>query len=90
VTGKEVGYFRLPYEGDDEQSTRGAIEGILRSQRYGYVVTSHDYDSDEQLTATNNYGTVDPNWIIDRTLAWGRVVGQDKVRHGLNDRGHPH
>jgi chitinase len=30
-----------------------------------------------------NYGTVDPNWIIDRTLAWGRVVGQDKVAMGF-------
>jgi chitinase len=30
-----------------------------------------------------NYGTVDPNWIIDRTLAWARVVGQDKVGMGF-------
>jgi chitinase len=30
-----------------------------------------------------NYGTVDPNWIVDRTLAWGRVVGQDKVTMGF-------
>ena len=27
VTGKEVGYFRLPYEGDDEKSTQAAIDG---------------------------------------------------------------
>jgi chitinase len=30
-----------------------------------------------------NYGTVDPNWIVDRTLAWGRVVGHDKVSMGF-------
>jgi chitinase len=30
-----------------------------------------------------NYGTVDPNWIVDRTLAWGRVLGQDKVAMGF-------
>jgi chitinase len=30
-----------------------------------------------------NYGTVDPNWIVDRTLAWGRTVGQDKVGMGF-------
>jgi chitinase len=30
-----------------------------------------------------NYGTVDPNWIVDRTLAWGRIVGQDKVAMGF-------
>jgi peptidoglycan-N-acetylglucosamine deacetylase len=47
VTGKEVGYFRLPYEGDDEKSTQAATEGILRAQRYGYLVTSHDFDSDD-------------------------------------------
>ena len=47
VTGQEVGYFRLPYEGDDEKSTRNAMEGLLRSQRYGYLVASHDFDSDD-------------------------------------------
>ena len=47
VTGKEVGYFRLPYEGSDENSTQTAIDGMLRSQRYGYLVTSHDFDSDD-------------------------------------------
>ena len=30
-----------------------------------------------------NYGTVDPTWIVDRTLAWGRVVGEDKVAMGF-------
>ncbi len=53
VTGKEVGYFRLPYEGDDEESTRAAIEGILRSQRYGYLVASHDFDSDDWRYASH-------------------------------------
>jgi len=47
VTGKEVGYFRLPYEGSDENSTQAAIEGMLRSQRYGYLVTSNDFDSND-------------------------------------------
>jgi biofilm PGA synthesis N-glycosyltransferase PgaC len=53
VTGKEVGYFRLPYEGDDETSTQAAIDGILRSQRYGYLVASHDYDSDDWRYASH-------------------------------------
>jgi chitinase len=30
-----------------------------------------------------NYGTVDPNWIVNRALAWGRVVGEDKVGMGF-------
>jgi peptidoglycan-N-acetylglucosamine deacetylase len=53
VTGKQVGYFRLPYEGDDEKSTRDAMEGLLRSQRYGYVVASHDFDSDDWRYASH-------------------------------------
>jgi peptidoglycan-N-acetylglucosamine deacetylase len=53
VTGKEVGYFRLPYEGDDEKSTQAAIEGMLRSQRYGYQVASHDFDSDDWRYASH-------------------------------------
>ncbi len=53
VTGKEVGYFRLPYEGDDEKSTRDAMEGLLRSQRYGYLVASHDFDSDDWRYASH-------------------------------------
>jgi chitinase len=30
-----------------------------------------------------NYGTVEPTQIVDRTLAWGRVVGEDKVAMGF-------
>jgi chitinase len=30
-----------------------------------------------------NYGTVEPTWIVDRTLAWGRVIGEDKVAMGF-------
>ncbi len=47
VTGKEVGWFRLPYEGDDAESTQATIEGLLRSQQLGYLVTSHDYDTND-------------------------------------------
>ena len=47
VTGKEVGWFRLPYEGDDAASTQATIEGLLRSQQLGYLVTSHDYDTND-------------------------------------------
>jgi poly-beta-1,6 N-acetyl-D-glucosamine synthase len=53
VTGKEVGYFRLPYEGDDEKSTQAAIDGVLRAQRYGYLVASHDFDSNDWRYAAN-------------------------------------
>ncbi|HKF87784.1 MAG TPA: glycosyltransferase [Propionibacteriaceae bacterium] len=47
VTGKKVGFFRAPYQGDDERSIRMAIEGLLRAQQYGYLVASHDYDSED-------------------------------------------
>ena len=52
VTGQEVGYFRLPYEGDDEKTTQATIDGILRAQRYGYLVTSHDFDTDDWAYAS--------------------------------------
>lgn len=53
VTGREVAYFRLPYEGNDEESTQHTIDGILRSQRFGYLVTSHDFDTDDWAYAAN-------------------------------------
>lgn len=53
VTGREVGYFRLPYEGNDEASTQDTIDGILRAQRYGYLVTSHDFDTDDWAYAAH-------------------------------------
>ena len=53
VTGKQVGYARLPYSGDDEKSTQAAVDGMLRSQRYGYLVASHDFDSDDWRYASH-------------------------------------
>jgi peptidoglycan-N-acetylglucosamine deacetylase len=44
-TGHYGSYFRLPYEGDDEESIRGDAPGILRAQQLGYVVASHDFDT---------------------------------------------
>ncbi|WP_337061974.1 glycosyltransferase [Kineococcus sp. G2] len=45
TTHQSVGYFRLPYEGDDVESTQRTVDGLLRAQKYGYVVTSHDFDT---------------------------------------------
>ncbi|WP_432535783.1 glycosyltransferase [Kineococcus arenarius] len=45
ATHQSIGYFRLPYEGDDLESTQQTIDGLLRAQEYGYVVTSHDVDT---------------------------------------------
>ncbi|WP_091757300.1 bifunctional polysaccharide deacetylase/glycosyltransferase family 2 protein [Pedococcus cremeus] len=47
VTGTEAAYFRLPYEGNDVASTQATVDGILRAQRFGYVVASHDFDTDD-------------------------------------------
>jgi cellulose synthase/poly-beta-1,6-N-acetylglucosamine synthase-like glycosyltransferase/peptidoglycan/xylan/chitin deacetylase (PgdA/CDA1 family) len=44
-TGTYASYFRLPYEGDDEESARGDAPGILRAQQLGYIVASHDFDT---------------------------------------------
>jgi peptidoglycan-N-acetylglucosamine deacetylase len=44
-TGRYASYVRLPYEGDDEQTMRAFLRGMLRTQQLGYVVASHDFDS---------------------------------------------
>ncbi len=43
-TGHHASYFRLPYEGEDEESMRDDAPGILRAQELGYAVVSHDFD----------------------------------------------
>jgi biofilm PGA synthesis N-glycosyltransferase PgaC len=47
VTHHSNSFFRLPYMGNDEQSLRNHITGILTAQRQGYVVASNDFDSDD-------------------------------------------
>ncbi len=44
ITGHHASYFRLPYEGQDEESMRDDAPGILRAQQLGYAVVSHDFD----------------------------------------------
>src|SRR3712207_4904217 len=43
-TAQKASYFRLPYEGDDEESMRDDAPGILRAQQLGYSVVTHDFD----------------------------------------------
>lgn len=47
VTHREVAYVRLPYEGGDQGSAQAEIDGLLRAQRWGYLVVSHDFDTDD-------------------------------------------
>lgn len=47
ATGTQSSFFRLPYMGNDEQSLRNHIAGILTAQRQGYIVASNDFDSDD-------------------------------------------
>jgi biofilm PGA synthesis N-glycosyltransferase PgaC len=44
-TGQSATFFRLPYEGDDDETTREDTVGILRAQQMGYVIASHDFDT---------------------------------------------
>ncbi len=37
--------FRLPYSGDDPESMQATVDGILRAQQWGYLVSSHDFDT---------------------------------------------
>jgi peptidoglycan-N-acetylglucosamine deacetylase len=73
VTGKEVGYVRLPYEGDDDESTRGSLASLIRVQRLGYVVTSHDYDThDWEYAAHPRLGPIPLPDLNDPTLGTRR------------------
>jgi cellulose synthase/poly-beta-1,6-N-acetylglucosamine synthase-like glycosyltransferase/peptidoglycan/xylan/chitin deacetylase (PgdA/CDA1 family) len=47
TTGMEASYFRLPYEGEDDESIQAAITGLLRAQKLGYLVVSHDVSTND-------------------------------------------
>jgi cellulose synthase/poly-beta-1,6-N-acetylglucosamine synthase-like glycosyltransferase/peptidoglycan/xylan/chitin deacetylase (PgdA/CDA1 family) len=46
-TGRYSSYFRLPYEGSDTAEVQADAPGILRAQRDGYLVVSHDFDTED-------------------------------------------
>ena len=45
VTGQQAGFWRMPYLGNDELSQQQTIEGLLRAQRLGYVLSNYDLDT---------------------------------------------
>ena len=47
TTGTKSSFFRMPYMGNDEQSLRSHILGIMTAQSMGYLVVSNDYDSND-------------------------------------------
>jgi len=47
ITGQQVGFWRMPYEGGDDWSLQTSIDGVLRAQRLGYTFSSHDFDTDD-------------------------------------------
>ncbi len=47
ITGHYSSYFRLPYEGVDDETTQASINGLLRAQQWGYMVVSHDFDTED-------------------------------------------
>jgi len=47
ATNHTSSMFRLPYMGNDEQSMRNHILGILTAQRMGYTIAGHDFDTDD-------------------------------------------
>jgi biofilm PGA synthesis N-glycosyltransferase PgaC len=47
ATGSYASYFRLPYEGDDDAGRQDDLPGILRAQQDGYLVASHDFDTED-------------------------------------------
>lgn len=49
ATNTRSSFFRLPYMGNDEQSMRNHILGILTAQQLGYIIAGHNFDSDDYL-----------------------------------------
>ncbi|NEK59047.1 glycosyltransferase [Geodermatophilus sabuli] len=76
--GHAAPYFRLPYEGDDEDSTRAAATGILRAQQLGYVVASHDFDTLDWAHASGE---------IDGPIELPPLGEQDNITMLLHDSG---
>jgi len=56
ITGHYSSYFRLPYEGNDEESTQETLNGLLRAQQWGYLVVSHDFDTEDWEYALHPHG----------------------------------
>ena len=51
--------FRLPYSSDDPESQQKTVDGILRAQQWGYLVSSHDFDTlDWEYTAGPAKGAI--------------------------------
>ena len=49
ITGQQAGFWRMPYQGADEQSQQQTIDGLLRAQRLGYTLANYDLDTDDWL-----------------------------------------
>ena len=65
ITGHYSSYFRLPYEGDDEASIQATLNGLLRAQRWGYLVVSHDFDTEDWQYALHPHGPQIPMPPLD-------------------------
>jgi peptidoglycan-N-acetylglucosamine deacetylase len=60
ITGQQAGYWRIPYDGgDDDESQQAGIDGILRAQRAGYLLASHDFNTDDWQHDADPLGNVD-------------------------------
>ncbi|MGY2127010.1 bifunctional polysaccharide deacetylase/glycosyltransferase family 2 protein [Blastococcus sp. SYSU DS0617] len=51
-TGYRTDLFRLPYDGADDRSLTGAAPGIMRAQQLGYLVATHDFDTQDWAYAS--------------------------------------
>jgi cellulose synthase/poly-beta-1,6-N-acetylglucosamine synthase-like glycosyltransferase/peptidoglycan/xylan/chitin deacetylase (PgdA/CDA1 family) len=59
VTGQQVGYWRMPFEGGDDSSLQDNVAGVLRAQQLGYTFAAHDFETDDWKHETNSRESVD-------------------------------
>lgn len=79
TTGVRSSFFRLPYMGNDEQSMRNHLVGILTAQKLGYVIANHNFDSDDWMF--NNGGKqLLPNFDGQPIVALLHDAGGDRTK----------
>jgi len=72
ITGQQIGYWRMPFQGDDEKSHQDTIDGLLRAQQLGYILANYDLDTrDWEVEAKPGKSMADiplPNLTGDKNI----------------------
>jgi biofilm PGA synthesis N-glycosyltransferase PgaC len=82
ITDQQAGFWRMPYEGGDNESLQANLDGLLRAQRMGYTFASHDFDTDDWHFDANPHGRAEDIPMPD-------LSGDANITMLLHDAGGP-